>query len=78
LQLDDCRLGCADDGEGVQNLVVDQLGDLVPGAALGHGVNVALRARAHTPVLLDAGYHERIHNIPWWDGRQLSYSFPPA
>ena len=42
------------------------------------GVNVALRARAHTPVLLDAGYHERTINIPWWDGRQLSYSFPPA
>ena len=43
-----------------------------------NGVNVALRARAHTPVLLDAGYHKRTHNIPWWDGRQLSYSFPPA
>ena len=41
-------------------------------------VNVALRARAHTPVLLDAGYHERTVNVPWWDGRQLSYSFPPA
>ena len=24
------------------------------------------RARAHTPVLLDAGYHERTHTIPWW------------
>jgi transposase len=43
-----------------------------------NGVNVALRARAHTPVLLDAGYHERTHTIPWWDRRQLSYSFPPA
>jgi transposase len=43
-----------------------------------NGVNVALRARAHTPVLLDAGYHERTLDIPWWDGRQLSYSFPPA
>jgi transposase len=43
-----------------------------------NGVNIALRARAHTPILLDAGYHQRAHNIPWWDGRQLSYSFPPA
>jgi transposase len=42
------------------------------------GINVALRARAHTPVLLDAGYHQRIITVPWWDGRQLSYSFPPA
>jgi transposase len=43
-----------------------------------NGINVALRARAHTPVLLDAGYHQRTTNVPWWDGRQLSYSFPPA
>jgi transposase len=42
------------------------------------GINVALRARAHTPVLLDAGYHTRTSTIPWWDGRELSYSFPPA
>ena len=42
------------------------------------GVNVALRPRAHTPVLLDADYNERTVTVPWWDGRQLSYSFPPA
>jgi len=42
------------------------------------GVNVALRARAHTPVLLDAGYQDRKVKIPWWDDRELSYSFPPA
>jgi len=42
------------------------------------GVNVALRARAHTPVLLDAGYDKLAVKIPWWDGRQLSFSFPPA
>lgn len=42
------------------------------------GINVALRARAHTPVLLDAGYHKRTTTIPWWDGRELSFSFPPA
>ena len=42
------------------------------------GVNVALRPRAHTPVLLDAGYNDRTVTVPWWDERQLSYSFPPA
>jgi transposase len=42
------------------------------------GVNVALRARAHTPVLLDAGYDKLTVKVPWWDERQLSYSFPPA
>jgi len=43
-----------------------------------NGVNVALRARAHTPVLLAAGYDKLTVKIPWWDERQLSYSFPPA
>jgi transposase len=43
-----------------------------------NGVNIALRARAHTPVLLDTGYDKLTRKIPWWDGRQLSYSFPPA
>ncbi|MCA1698245.1 MAG: hypothetical protein LC790_04800 [Actinobacteria bacterium] len=42
------------------------------------GINVALRARAHTPVLLDAGYDKLAVQIPWWNGRQLSFSFPPA
>lgn len=42
------------------------------------GINVALRPRAHTPVLLDAGYRDRTTAIPWWNNRQLSYSFPPA
>jgi transposase len=42
------------------------------------GVEVRLRPRAHTPVLLDIGYHERTINVPWWTGRQLSYTFPPA
>jgi hypothetical protein len=41
-------------------------------------INVALRPRAHTPVLLDAGYRDRSTPIPWWNNRQLSYSFPPA
>ena len=43
-----------------------------------NGINVALRSRAHTPVLLDADYHKRTTTIPWWNDRQLSYSFPPA
>ncbi|MDQ5832370.1 MAG: hypothetical protein M3550_04835 [Actinomycetota bacterium] len=43
-----------------------------------NGVEVALRSRAHTPVLLDAGYQDRTIEIPWWDGRRLSYSFAPA
>ena len=43
-----------------------------------NGVNVALRARAHTPVLLDAAYDKLTVKIPWWDGRELSYSFPAA
>jgi hypothetical protein len=42
------------------------------------GIDVRLRPRAHTPVLLDAGYTNRTTTIPWCDGRQLSYSFPPA
>jgi transposase len=42
------------------------------------GIEVRLRPRAHTPVLLDTGYRDRATNIPWWDDRQLSYSFPPA
>lgn len=42
------------------------------------GVEIALRPRAHTPVLLDAGYRDRTVTVPWWDGRQVSYSFPPA
>src|SRR5215218_7551713 len=42
------------------------------------GIDVRLRPRAHTPVLLDAAYHERTTEVRWWNGRQLSYSFPPA
>jgi transposase len=42
------------------------------------GVEVRLKPRSRTPVLLDAGYQQRTTTIPWWDNRQLSYSFPPA
>jgi len=42
------------------------------------GVHVQLEPRSRTPVLLDANYQTRTTTIPWWDDRQLSYSFPPA
>jgi len=41
----------------------------------GH-VEVALRRRTHTPALLEAGYENRQIQVPWWDERTLSYSFP--
>ncbi|MCA1678266.1 MAG: hypothetical protein LC777_04595, partial [Actinobacteria bacterium] len=41
----------------------------------GH-VEVRLKRRTHTPALLDAGYQNRRTEVPWWDGRTLSYSFP--
>jgi transposase len=46
--------------------------------ATDDGIDVRLRPRAHTPVLLDTGYHQQTTKIPWWNDRQLSYSFPPA
>jgi hypothetical protein len=46
--------------------------------ATDDGIDVRLRPRIHTPVLLDTGYSQRTTTIPWWDGRQLSHSFPPA
>jgi transposase len=42
------------------------------------GVQVRLEPRTRTPVLLDADYHNRTTTVPWWGGRQLSYTFPPA
>jgi transposase len=42
------------------------------------GVQVQLEPRSRTPVLLDADYQTRTTTVPWWGGRQLSYSFPPA
>jgi hypothetical protein len=41
----------------------------------GH-VEVRLKRRAHTPALLDADYQHRQIEVPWWDERTLSYSFP--
>ena len=41
----------------------------------GH-IEVALRRRTHTPALLEAGYEQHRIEVPWWDGRTLSYTFP--
>jgi transposase len=41
-------------------------------------VEVHLEPRTRTPVLLDADYHNHSIEVPWWGGRQLTYSFPPA
>jgi transposase len=41
----------------------------------GH-VEVRLARRAHTPALLDADYHNRRIEVPWWGNRTLSYTFP--
>jgi transposase len=41
----------------------------------GH-IEIALRRRTHTPALLQAGYQNRRIEVPWWDGRTLTYSFP--
>jgi Transposase DDE domain len=41
-------------------------------------VEVRLEPRTRTPVLLDADYHNRTTTVPWWGGRQLTYSFPPT
>jgi len=41
----------------------------------GH-IEVALRRRTHTPALLDADYQTKKIEVPWWDGRTLSYAFP--
>src|SRR5450755_921956 len=39
-------------------------------------IEVRLRRRTHTPALLDAGYQTKKTEIPWWDRRTLSYTFP--
>jgi hypothetical protein len=41
-------------------------------------VEVRLEPRTRTPVLLDADYHNRHAEVPWWGNRQLTYIFPPA
>lgn len=49
-----------------------------PRSATPEGVQVRLEPRTCTPVLLDARCHDRGVGVPWWGGRQLTYSFPPA
>ena len=57
----------------IRNYLIDGIGELrfSPGQ-----IQVALRRRTHTPALLEAGYHNRTTEVPWWGNRTLSYSFP--
>ncbi|MCA1681554.1 MAG: hypothetical protein LC777_22730, partial [Actinobacteria bacterium] len=57
----------------LRSQLIDGIGELR--FSPGH-VEVCLRRRTHTPALLDAGYHDRRIQVPWWGGRTLSYSFP--
>jgi hypothetical protein len=38
---------------------------------------VALNPKAHTPVLLDAGYTDLDLPIPWWNNRTLQFMISP-
>lgn len=40
-------------------------------------ITVDLAPRTHHPVLIDAGYADLTTPIPWWDGRELHFRFPP-
>ena len=40
-------------------------------------VTCALNLRSHHPVLIDAGYADLNVAIPWWNGRNLRFRFPP-
>lgn len=57
----------------IRSQLIDGIGELH--FSPGH-VEVRLNRRAHTPALLDADYQHRRIQVPWWDGRTLSYSFP--
>jgi hypothetical protein len=41
------------------------------------GVTCALNLRSHHPALIDAGYADLAVPIPWWNGRTLTFRFPP-
>ena len=57
----------------IRDYLIDGIGEL----RFTHGhIEVRLRRRTHTPALLDAGYEDHRIQVPWWDGRTLSYSFP--
>jgi transposase len=57
----------------IRDYLIDGIGELrfTPGHT-----EVRLRRRTHTPALLDAGYETRQVEVPWWNRRTLSYSFP--
>jgi transposase len=57
----------------IRDYLIDGIGELrfTPGHT-----EVRPRRRTHTPALLDAGYEDRKIEVPWWNGRTLSYSFP--
>jgi transposase len=57
----------------IRDYLINGIGELR--ISKGH-IEVALRRRTHTPALLDASYQDKHIEVPWWDGRTLSYSFP--
>jgi transposase len=57
----------------LRDYLIDGIGELR--FSPGH-VEVRLRRRTHTPALLDADYENQHIEVPWWNGRTLSYSFP--
>ncbi len=40
-----------------------------------HTVEVAFGKRAHSPLLLAAGFQDTDVAVPWWGGRKLKISF---
>lgn len=57
----------------IRGYLIDGIGEL---RFTPEHIEVALRRRTHTPALLDADYQTKKIEVPWWDGRTLSYSFP--
>jgi Transposase DDE domain len=57
----------------IRDYLIDGIGEL---RFTPRHIKVALRRRTHTPALLDAGYEQHHVNVPWWDGRTISYTFP--
>jgi transposase len=41
------------------------------------GLTCALNLRSHHPILIDGGFGDLKVPIPWWQGRTLSFRFPP-
>lgn len=57
----------------IRDYLIDGIGEL---RFTPDNIQVALRRRTHTPALLEAGYQDRRVEVPWWNGRTLTYSFP--